>query len=255
MILEKRRVLWLGLRVDRRRFCSLVSAGISTGTLGLWPLRAYSASGGTYTVRSGDTLSGIAAKFGTSVDAIRFENGITGDLIRVGQVLQLPGDNVLSEVKRVSEPKRGGLRTWRYIVVHHAGVGTGNAQIYDNYHRRRGMRNGLAYHFVIGNGTKSADGEIEIGPRWDRQLHGGHVKSSKVNEQGVGVCLVGNFQSSRPTARQIASLTALTGYLRDLIPNRTKFAVHREIDGKHHTVCPGRYFPTARMHGLFPDEW
>tara|TARA_R100000027_G_C2251454_1_gene94447 strand:+ start:6963 stop:7700 length:738 start_codon:yes stop_codon:yes gene_type:complete len=245
--------------MDRRRFCQLVGSGIATGTLGLWPLRVLASSGGTYTVRKGDTLSGIAKMYGTSVQALRFDNGIQGDLIRVGQVLRLPtvaGDNMLSEVRRVSEPKRGGLRTWRYIVVHHSGVATGNAEIYGNYHLNKvGMKNGLAYHFVIGNGTKSGDGEIEIGPRWDRQLNGGHVKSSKVNNQGVGICLVGNFQNTRPTARQLAALNSLGTYLRELIPNQTKFAVHREIDGKNHTVCPGKYFPTAQMHKQFPDQW
>lgn len=242
--------------MDRRKFCQLVSAGVATGTLGLWPLRALAVSGGTYTVKSGDTLSQIAQRFGTSVSAIRYQNGITGDLIRVGQVLQLPGDDFLSNVKRVSEPMRGGLRSWRYIVVHHAGVNTGNAKIYDNYHRNSvGMRNGLAYHFVIGNGSKSGDGEIEIGSRWDRQLNGGHVRSAKVNDKGIGICLVGNFQEGRPSARQIAALTALGGYLRDLVPTRTRFAGHREIDGRNHTVCPGKYFPTAQMHKQFPNEW
>ena len=244
--------------MDRRQFCQLVSAGITTGALGLWPLRSFAASAGTYTVRKGDTLSGIAKQFGTSVQSLRYENGINGDLIRVGDVLQLPGGggDMLTEVRRVSEPKRGGLRTWRYIVAHHSGVDTGNAEIYGNYHRNKvGMRNGLAYHFVIGNGSKSGDGEIEIGPRWDRQLNGGHVKSAEVNNHGVGICLVGNFQNGRPSPRQIAALTSLSGYLRELIPNRTKYAVHKEIDGRNHTVCPGRYFPTSQMHKKFPDEW
>jgi LysM repeat protein len=240
--------------MDRRRFCGLLGAGLSTGVLGSLPLAAAQAS--TYTVRRGDTLSGIARSFGTSVNSIRHANGIPGDLIRVGQVLRIPGDDWLAEVRKVSEPKRGGLRTWRYIVVHHSGIGTGNAAIFDSYHREKvGMRNGLAYHFVIGNGTKSGDGEIEIGSRWDRQLHGGHVRDDRVNRHGIGICLVGNFEKTRPTPRQIAALTALAGYLRDLVPNRTRFAVHREIDGPEHTVCPGRHFPAARMHRRFPDQW
>lgn len=45
----------------------------------------------TYTVKSGDTLSGIAARFGTTVEAITAANGITNPrLIRVGQVLTIP---------------------------------------------------------------------------------------------------------------------------------------------------------------------
>jgi Lyzozyme M1 (1,4-beta-N-acetylmuramidase) len=45
---------------------------------------------GTYTVRSGDTLSTIAARFGTSVQVLAAINGIHNvNLIKVGQVLKL----------------------------------------------------------------------------------------------------------------------------------------------------------------------
>lgn len=44
----------------------------------------------TYTVRPGDTLSVIAARFGTTVEAVREANGLTGDLLRVGDELRIP---------------------------------------------------------------------------------------------------------------------------------------------------------------------
>ncbi|HHV62403.1 MAG TPA: LysM peptidoglycan-binding domain-containing protein [Firmicutes bacterium] len=45
----------------------------------------------TYVVQPGDTLAGIAARFGTTVEAIARANNITNpDLIYVGQVLRIP---------------------------------------------------------------------------------------------------------------------------------------------------------------------
>jgi LysM repeat protein len=44
----------------------------------------------SYKVRSGDTLSDIAARFGTSVKKIKVANGLTSNTIRPGQVLVIP---------------------------------------------------------------------------------------------------------------------------------------------------------------------
>ncbi|RBW71126.1 LysM peptidoglycan-binding domain-containing protein [Bacillus taeanensis] len=48
-------------------------------------------SGTAYEVSSGDTLSGIAKKYGTTVEAIKTSNGLTSDFIRVGQRLTISG--------------------------------------------------------------------------------------------------------------------------------------------------------------------
>jgi hypothetical protein len=47
-------------------------------------------TGRTYVVAAGDTLSDIASRFGTSVSAIRAANDLSGDVINIGQVLQIP---------------------------------------------------------------------------------------------------------------------------------------------------------------------
>lgn len=49
------------------------------------------ASATTYTVKSGDTLSSIAKKHGTSYQTIMSINGLSSTLIRVGQTLQISG--------------------------------------------------------------------------------------------------------------------------------------------------------------------
>lgn len=43
-----------------------------------------------HTVKSGDTLSGIARKYGTSVSKIKAANGLKSDMIRNGRTLTIP---------------------------------------------------------------------------------------------------------------------------------------------------------------------
>jgi hypothetical protein len=138
---------------------------------------------------------------------------------------------------------------WRWVVAHHSGIAYGNAAIYDRQHRKRGMENGLAYHFVIGNGIDSGDGEIEIGGRWLKQLKGGHVHREEINEVAIGICLVGNFETTSPTTNQMLAFRELMNYLLEVV-GKLHFAVHSEIDPEH-TACPGRHFPTAQMHRLY----
>jgi LysM repeat protein len=44
----------------------------------------------SYVVQAGDTLGVIAARFGTTVDAIKAANGLSSDVINVGQRLTIP---------------------------------------------------------------------------------------------------------------------------------------------------------------------
>jgi len=206
-------------------------------------------------VRRGDTLSGIAVRYGSSVGAIKRANGLQTDLIRIGQRLSIPAGaaspDLLRDVR--SRTARIAVRTdvWERIIVHHSAIKYGNAEIYDRAHRGRNMRNGLAYHFVIGNGIDSGVGEIEIGTRWEKQLHGGHVKSYSVNLNSIGICLVGNFEKEYPTRRQLEAFTQLTDWLRgEAAPRARKFAGHRDIRGEQ-TICPGRNFPLAAMHARY----
>lgn len=241
---EKRRL------IDRRRFLFTASSMI----LGTSVWAGTTRNPTTYTVRRGDTLSEIAHAYGVTVSELKRANGLKGDLIRIGQKLQIPGkgaDDGLADVRKVSNGLRIDRSRWKYIVGHHSAIASGNAEIYDRNHRRRGMTHGLAYHFVIGNGVDSGDGEIEIGPRWREQQDGGHVRSHEYNAHGIGICVVGNFEKTRPSPKQIAAFSSLVSYLgQDLLGSRYQFTVHREIKGAQ-TLCPGKYFPVAQMHRRF----
>jgi hypothetical protein len=144
---------------------------------------------------------------------------------------------------------------WKYIIVHNSGTREGNARIFDIYHRRvRHMVNGLAYHFVIGDGHGSGDGEIEIGHRWTAQLNGGHVASDYLNDISLGICLVGDFNRDLPTKAQIGALEELISYLRDRVGKsegrRAIIYAHKEINPRP-TDCPGDRFPYSWLHATF----
>ena len=46
-----------------------------------------------YTVVAGDSLWLLATRFGTTVNAIRTLNGLTSDMLRIGQILKIPSDS------------------------------------------------------------------------------------------------------------------------------------------------------------------
>jgi len=138
---------------------------------------------------------------------------------------------------------------WRFIIVHNSGTRQGNARIFDYYHRNvRRMSNGLAYHFVIGNGTSSGNGEIEVGNRWRRQINGGHVHSDYLNNISLGICLVGDFNRAQPTRAQLDSCEELIRYLRGRCGKVERHDIpvrpHREMNPpRWPTDCPGDDFP------------
>lgn len=212
-------------------------------------------TGNHHVVQAGDTLGSIALTHGISVGALKRANNLSSDMIRIGQKLQVPAatstEDLLSHVRAKTANINVRTDNWKRIVVHHSAIKYGNAAIYDRAHRQRGMQNGLAYHFVIGNGIDSGDGEIEIGPRWTKQLLGGHVKSYGINLTAIGICLVGNFEANHPTKRQLSAFTQLMDWLRsDVIPKATNFAGHRDLRGEQ-TICPGKNFPLAAMHARY----
>jgi hypothetical protein len=141
---------------------------------------------------------------------------------------------------------------WQYIVVHNSGTRQGNAAAFDYYHRHfRRMQNGLAYHFVIGNGTSTGNGQIEVGDRWRRQINGGHVHSDYLNNIALGICLVGDFNRDQPTRAQLDCCEELIRYLRQRCG---KVGDHYPIVKPHREINPPRW-PTDCPGDVFPYSW
>jgi len=227
------------------------------------------AADGSYTVKRGDTIFGIAQRYGIPPAVLAERNGLSrNSYVYTGQRLTIPAkfaaqrpasstdaaaQNIArralpSSIQRAIDkaPVRAGR--WQYIVIHHSDVDTGTVKGMDKYHREvRHMENGLAYHFVIGNGSGMGDGEIAVCRRWIGQLDGGHLASNGQNQVAIGICLVGNFDEHRPTTREMESVRALVEALMtrcQLTPRAVK--THQQINIVH-TRCPGSKFPTKNF--------
>jgi len=144
-------------------------------------------------------------------------------------------------------------RKWEAIIVHHSATNNGNTAIFDKQHREEMHWDGVAYDFVIGNGTDSGDGQIEVTFRWRGQIAGAHCKTPNNwgNEKGIGICLVGNFDYTSPSVRQMQSLVKLVRFLQNRykIPKRFVYG-HGTTPGARVTDCPGRRFPMARLKSM-----
>jgi hypothetical protein len=152
---------------------------------------------------------------------------------------------------------------WNWIIIHHSDSAFGSAAIIDQWHKARGFDE-LGYHFVIGNGTNSGDGQIEVGPRWTKQKWGAHDNAldNRYNKEGIGICLVGDFNVTHPTAAQQKSLLKLVVYLMKTynVP-ADRVLGHGETKG---TECPGKFLNVASVRSqaaqmvaagdVFPSE-
>lgn len=203
-----------------------------------------------HTVTRGQTLYRIAKNYNQDWHELMEANRITDpSQLVVGQKIFIPqqpgadarvseGPLTHEEVRRLVGPK-DKRSYWRTITLHHSGTLQGGAKSFDQNHKQRRM-GGLFYHFVIGNGTNTPDGALEVGWRWKEQ-----VKANRPND--IQICLVGDFNRQWVSAAQFSTLTHLVRVLREeygITPLNIRR--HEDIKGKH-TECPGKRFPFPRL--------
>jgi phosphoglycolate phosphatase len=123
----------------------------------------------------------------------------------------------------------------RWIVVHHSATEKGSVPAFRILHRSVNGWADVGYHFVIGNGTLSDDGEVEAGrPLW---AAGAHTRGH--NEEAIGICLVGDFTLRPPTSAQLTALSGLTGLLmKEYGLSKGDVRGHGTMPGCS-TECPG----------------
>lgn len=207
-----------------------------------------------HTLQKGETLYHISKLYNVDLKKVTRANNIKDpSSLEVGQKLFIPqartfdpspswktgsGPVSFEDALRLVGP-RCLTSNWKTITVHHSGTLQGSARNFDRDHKRRKM-GGLFYHFVIGNGTASRDGEVEVGFRWQCQ-----IKANRPND--VQLCLVGNFDQQDVSEAQFNTLVNMIRALQQVynIPT-SRVRSHRNIPGKH-TDCPGKRFPFGRL--------
>ena len=205
-----------------------------------------------HTVGRGQTIYRIAKTYNLDWRELMRANRVSNpSQLEIGQKLfiphrapaetfqpAMPGPVGPAEIRSLIGNRRSNS-VWRTITVHHSGTKKGSAKLFHRDHTRRRM-GGLFYHFVIGNGTNTPDGGLEVGFRWQRQ-----IKANRPND--IQICLVGDFNGQYVSEAQFATLARLVKMLRDDygVPIGA-IRKHEDIKGKH-TECPGRNFPLQRI--------
>jgi hypothetical protein len=138
-----------------------------------------------------------------------------------------------------------------HIVIHHSLTADGpellSVGAIRSYHvGQLGWRD-IGYHLLI----ERARGRPEaiLGRPWDES--GAHTSQDHMNDIGLGVCIVGNYDKGPPddkllrfAARHVAGAANALGF--DPGPQ----TIHRHSDFASYKTCPGLLFPWEKFLNL-----
>lgn len=128
---------------------------------------------------------------------------------------------------------------WKYIYIRHSRTASGSALTITN------ARSIPADHFVIGNGDGAVDGEIQIGQRWDTQSSAQAPAGASIDPACISICLIGDFDQTRPTPTQLHRLVQLVNTLqaRFHVPAQNIVLVNQAKS----PAGIGKYFPQSAL--------
>ena len=117
--------------------------------------------------------------------------------------------NPIQQVFETRVPVDGSR--WQYIEIYQSGRARGNARSLAEFGRQKGL-GGLAYHFVITNGSGGPDGRIQVSQQWTEQKEarvGGMSGEGTCESSIIKICLIGDFGKGPPGGVQLSQLAAL----------------------------------------------
>lgn len=144
------------------------------------------------------------------------------------------------------------LRRWRYIIIHHSltkdrkvkdwgGIKkwhTGKIGGEDNPYTKRPMRD-IGYHL----GLEFADGRYNYLIGRSLSKRGAHCP--KRNSDGIGICILGNFDIINPCHQQYFMVASLCRCLQEVYGIETD-NIRPHSDYSHKT-CPGEMFSMDKL--------
>jgi N-acetylmuramoyl-L-alanine amidase len=133
-----------------------------------------------------------------------------------------------------SKPLYNRKATNRIVVHHSVSDPMTSAETIHQWHLDKGW-SGIGYHYVI-----RGDGSIQTGRGIDYQ--GAHTYN--YNDDGIGICLSGNFMHSPPTELQLQSLVELVRYIKGVYKKELLLQRHKDLNP---TACPGDMFPWDKV--------
>ncbi|MGG1879352.1 N-acetylmuramoyl-L-alanine amidase [Paenibacillus cisolokensis] len=142
------------------------------------------------------------------------------------KMVDLRGKLPIHKTKRYNTRRLTDIRS---IAIHHSLTLTGSPEAFANYHVNTNNWPGIAYTFVV-----QRDGTVY--KCWDPEMVTYHVGNS--NKHALGICLVGDFRSQRPTPAQYQAALELVRQLRKAIPTAQQVEGHSEYPGYSWKACP-----------------
>ena len=123
---------------------------------------------------------------------------------------------------------------WKFIFIHQSRTTSGNAATL-----------GQSDHFIVGNGNGSLDGEIQLTRLWTGQdsILTPPAGVQQIDAACISICLIGDFDKTRPTAAQQHSLIQLVSALQSRL--RIPASQVWLIDRPGSPAGIGQSFPTV----------
>lgn len=112
---------------------------------------------------------------------------------------------------------------------------------------------GLPDHFLIGNGDPLPDGALQTGARWSQQTASGAIPGVEVPSDCLTICIVGDFNHTRPTPMQQTRLVELVGALQKqlgIAPDQVQLGV---VVAETSVAGVGSRFPISAIRSQLPQ--